>query len=201
MRAPARRWVALLGVLLTCVLPAGSAQAGSDENVATAITEQDGSRVFDFAWDIDKQRGGDVVDHLNSATAKARCTDCDATAIAFQIVLASGSPRAVVPINQAEAVNVECTQCTVAAEARQWVRVFPDPVKLTGEGRGILSDVRRQLAALEGQDLPLDQLHMAVEAQEARVDSVLQDELVLKSDSDTEPDLLQKRSLQAAELH
>jgi hypothetical protein len=200
MSAPAHRWVALFVVLLTCALPAGSAQAAGTQNVATAITEQDDTRVFDFAWDIDRQRGDDIVDHLNSATAKARCMRCGATAIAFQIVLVDGSPRGVVPINQAEAVNLECTECTVAAEARQWVRVFPDPVKFTGEGRAILSDVRHHLAALEGQNLPLADLHQAVETEEARVDQVLADELVLKAKPDTEPDLLKQRSLQAVDL-
>jgi len=200
MSAPARRWAALFVVLLTCVLPAGSAQAAGTENVATAVTEQDDSHVFDFAWDIDRQRGDGIVDHLNSATAKARCMRCGATAIAFQIVLVDGSPTQVAPINQAEAVNLECTECTVAAEARQWVRVFPDPVKFTGEGRATLSDVRRDLAALESQNLPVADLHQAVEAEEARVDQVLANELVLKAKPDTEPDLLKQRSLQAVDL-
>ena len=201
MSALLRRCAALCAVLLTCVLPSGSAQAAHPDNVATAINEQDDSRVFDLAWDVSRQRGDDLVDNLNSATAKARCTRCGATAIAFQIVLVSGSPRQVVPINQAEAVNLECTECTVAAEARQWVRVFPDPVKFTGEGRAILSDVRRRLAALETQNPPLDQLHQAVETEEARVDQVLRDELVQKAKPDSEPDLLKQRSLQAADLH
>ena len=170
MSALTRRLAALLVALVACVLPAGSAQAAQTDNVAEAINQQDNTQVFDFAWNVSRQRGDAIVDHLNSATAKATCTHCGATAIAFQIVLVSGSPRQVVPINQAEAVNLECTECTVAAEARQWVRVFPDPVKFTGDGRAVLSDVRRDLAALETQNLPLDQLHMAVEAQEARVD-------------------------------
>ena len=200
MSALARRCAALLVVLLACVLPAGSAQAANTENIATAVTEQDEGRAFDFAWDIDRQRGGDVVEHLNSARARARCFRCKATAIAFQIVLVSGSPGTVVPKNTATALNLECTECTVAAEARQFVRVLPDPVQFTGEGRAVLSDVRKQLAALEAQDLPLDQLHLAVEAQEARVSDVLDDELVLKSDPGTEPELLKQRSLQAVDL-
>ena len=82
--APVRR--------VACVLPVGSAQAAQTDNVATAIIEQDDGRAFDLAWDVSRQRGGDVVDHLNSATARARCLRCRATAIAFQIVLVSGSP-------------------------------------------------------------------------------------------------------------
>jgi hypothetical protein len=187
------RRIALLVVLtVACaLLPAGGAQAAQRENVATAITEQDNARSFDFAWDISKQRGG-VVDHRNSAYARASCLDCDATAIAFQIVISSGAPSTAAPVNLAEAYNVECTRCVVAAHARQFVRVVEDPVKLTGAGRARLADVRRELSALAGQDLDFAQIHAAVEAQEARVRDVLASELVIKSDPRTEADVLEQ---------
>jgi hypothetical protein len=200
MSAHTLRWVTFLLVALACVLPTGSAQAGGTENVATAITEQDGGRAFDFAWDIDRQRSDESVEHLNSANARARCVECRATAIAFQIVLVHGSPSIVTPRNVAEAINLECTRCTVIAEARQFVRVTPEPVRLTNGGRAELADVRRDLAALEAADPPPDQLHLAVEAQEARVREVLRDDLMLSSDPDTEAPLLKQRTLQAADL-
>src|SRR5215208_3109928 len=140
------RRLATFGVALACVLPSGCAQAAFDtENVATAIIEQDDGRAFDFAWDVNRQQGDEAVRHLNSATARARCMRCEATAIAFQIVIVAGSPTTVAPENRAEAINVECTQCTAAAEARQFVRVVPDPVRFTGTGRAILVDVREDL--------------------------------------------------------
>src|SRR5215211_1569812 len=201
MSGPTRRWVPLLALVRTCVLPTGSAQAQhSGDNVATAVIEQDEGRAFDFAWDVDRQKGDDPVLHRNSATARGRCTRCRATAIAFQIALVSGSPRTVVPQNTAEAVNVECTECTVVAEARQFVRVIPDPVRFTGEGRAVLADVREDLETLETQNLPIDQLHQAVETEEGRVLDVLRRELVLKSDPETEADVFKQRSLQAADV-
>jgi putative peptide zinc metalloprotease protein len=191
----------LLFVVLACVLPLGSAQAApGTENVATAIAEQDESRVFDFAWDVSRQRGDGVVDHVNAATARARCIRCGATAIAFQIVLVSGSPATVVPRNTAEAINLECTECITVAEARQFVRVVPAPVRFTGAGRAILADVRDQLRSLEAQNLGIDALHQAVETQEARVLEVLRSELVLKSAPATEADVLEGRLRQAADL-
>ena len=99
MTALTCRWATLLALVIACVLPLGSAQAASTENVATAVTEQDSSHVFDFAWDVSRQRGVDDVDHLNQATARARCFRCGATAIAFQIVLVTGSPTTIVPRN------------------------------------------------------------------------------------------------------
>ena len=193
-----RRITALL-VLLACALPAGSAQAAAPtENVATATIEQDAGRAFDFAWDVAKQRGG-VVDHFNAANAAARCTRCEATAIAFQIVIASDAEK-VAPINQAVALNQACTECEVVAEARQFVRVVDVPVKLTSRGRAELADVRHDLADLEALDPPLDQLHQAVETQEARVREILGRELVTKADPDGEADVLDGWVAQDAEL-
>ena len=135
-----RSGAAAVLAVLACALPAGSAQAAYHDNVAQATIEQDGGRAFDFAWDIAKQRGG-VVDQANKAHAAGRCTGCEATAIAFQIVLVSGSPSRVAPTNEAVALNLECAQCEVVAEARQFVRVVDAPVRLTGAGRAKLKAV------------------------------------------------------------
>ena len=196
--AASRRITPLL-ILLAGALPHGSAQADApNENVATATIEQDGGRAFDFAWDIANQRGG-VVDHINAANAAARCTRCEATAIAFQIVIASDAER-VAPGNQAVALNQVCTECAAVAEARQFVRVVDAPVKLTRRGRSELADVRHDLADLEALDPPLDQLHQAVELQEARVREILGRELVVKSDPGSDADVLDAWVTQDAEL-
>ena len=201
MTAGVKRSLTVLGACLACVLPFGSAQATvTTDNVASAVVQQDDGEAFDFAWDIYRQKGDASVLNRNQADAFASCLRCEATAIAFQIVLVHGSPNTVVPQNIAQAVNTECTECTVAAEARQFVRVSPEPLKLTTRGRAILSDVRRELAALEERDLPLDQLHMAVEEQEGRIRSVLAQELVVASDLDETPTFDTRRTLQAVDL-
>lgn len=202
MRPVARFRATLLAAVLTCALPLGSAQAAAGtENVATATATEDGTRAFNFAWDLDTERGTRIVDHRNEAEARSQCIGCGATAIAFQVVLHSGSPRVVIPVNLAEAYNFECADCVTVAEARQFVRVFPEPVKLTDPGKAILADVRQDLRALEGQNLPAAELHQAVETQEARVLAVLRDELVLKSSPDTTAGvILQQQLLQAADL-
>jgi hypothetical protein len=188
----------LLLIVLACVLPVGSAQAAHRENIASATIEQDGGRASDFAWDVSRQRGG-TVDHHNAARAAARCVDCNATAIAFQIVIASRA-HTVAPINEAVALNLECERCVVAAEARQFVRVMDAPVRLTGQGRHRLADVRATLGALAEQNLPVDQLHEAVEQQESRVRTILAEELVLKSDPSEQADVLSGRVIQDTDL-
>jgi hypothetical protein len=187
----ARRCAVAALTVLACALPAGSAQAAAyrdHDNLAQATIEQDGGRAFDFAWSISRQRGG-TVDQSNKAHAAARCTDCEATAIAFQIVLASGADK-VAPTNEGVALNLECTRCEVFAAARQFVRVYEKPVRITIAGRRELDDVRATLQALEAQDPPIDQLYQAVEAQEARVRQVLNTELVSRSDPSEEADVI-----------
>jgi len=200
MTALARRFATILIVILAWALPAGGAWAADDsDNIATAVTEQDGSHVFDFAWDINKRRSNADVKDLNKAMAGARCTDCGATAIAFQIVLVSGSPEVVAPINQAIALNYECTGCGSTAEAYQFVRVMPERVRFTGTGRAILDDVRDQLEALNDPSLTPLQIHEMVEAQKVRVLDVLNHELVVKSDPDASPDFLERRLFRDAD--
>jgi putative peptide zinc metalloprotease protein len=197
------RRISLVPLLaVACALtPCGAqaAPAAHHDNVATAVTETDGSHVADFAWGISRQRGGDV-DQLNSAHATARCSDCGARAIAFQIVLASGAGT-VMPRNEAVALNVECTRCEVAAEARQFVRVYPQPMRLTGAGLTELAGVRQELRALTESNLPLADLHAAVEQQEARVTAILDTELVPASDDDSGTRPLRERVLQSSELN
>jgi putative peptide zinc metalloprotease protein len=194
---------AALVLVAACLLPAGGAQAEPirhEDNVATATIEQDNGRAFDLAFEVLTQRGGDV-DELNAAYAGARCTDCRATAIAFQIVLVSGTPRAVTPQNRAVAINDSCTRCVVAAEARQFVRVVDQRVMFTDTARAILADVRRLLRSLEGQDLALADLHAAVEQQEERVRQVMTDEIVPKDTGEDDVDVLAKRLLEATDVN
>jgi putative peptide zinc metalloprotease protein len=187
-----------LALTLACALPAGAQAAQPPDNVASAITTTDGSYVSDFAWDVTRQSRGDV-DEVNSATAQARCADCGATAIAFQIVLVSGTPDVLTPHNRAVAANDQCTRCVVAAEARQFVRVVDEPVKITDEGMQQLADIRQDLRALAGANLSVADLHAAVERDEARVLDVLAHDVVPKADPDGTVDVGTARVLQASD--
>jgi hypothetical protein len=200
MRRLLRVALAPLLAVACALIPSGAqaATAAHHDNVAAAVTETDASHVADFAWGISRQRGGDV-DQLNSAHATARCTDCGARAIAFQVVLASGVGT-VIPRNEAVALNVECTRCEVAAEARQFVRVYPQPMRLTETGMAELAGVRQDLRSLTEQTLPLADLHQAVEQDEARVTAILDSELVPVSDDNAGTRPLQKRVVQSSDL-
>jgi hypothetical protein len=183
-RARFLRVPALALAIVACALPAAAALADDDDesgsgrvNIATATAQRDGGAEFAFAWSLDRPRGG-AVDHVNEARATASCTNCRATAIAFQIVLASGPTTSVTPRNLAVALNENCTGCVAYAGARQFVRVTDRPVRLTPRGRQTLAGVRAALRDLKGDPLSAAELEARVDAETARVRQVLADELV-----------------------
>ena len=175
-----RRPLLVALAVAACAVPGAAAigqEVRTQDNVAVAVTETNGDRAFDFSWEVIRQKRGDV-DSRNVANAAARCTDCRATAIAFQIILAWGDVGAIVPRNQAVAINDQCTSCVVYAGARQFVRVVDEPAQFSEEGREVLADVRNKLRAIESADLTVDEQIAIIEAQEARVVRVLTEEVV-----------------------
>ena len=173
-----RRLLVALAVA-ACAVPGAAIgeEIRTQDNIAVAATETDAAREFDFSWEVIRQRRGDV-DSRNIANAAARCTDCRATAIAFQVVLAWGDVGAVTARNQAVAINDQCTSCVVYAGARQFVRVVDEPARFTDAGREVLADVRDKLRAIQYGDLSVDEQIAIVEAQEARVLRVILEEVV-----------------------
>ena len=69
---------------------------GRDDNSAVAMVKRDGASVFRSAFQIVQEPGGEI-DNRNIAYAYASCEDCDATAIAFQVVLVTGPATSVTP--------------------------------------------------------------------------------------------------------
>ena len=189
-RTMPRRSRHMLGALLAAVLLAGApaeARSSSGDNRASAINRTDDTRVSDFAFSIDRQRGG-VVDNANVAEAYASCVRCAAVAIAFHVVLVSGGPSEVRPVNVAAAVNDNCDTCDSYAGAKQFVRVTRNPVELTESGREQLAAIRHTLKQLSRSELTALELGPKVDEQAARVRSVLDTELVPVEDDDDDDD-------------
>ena len=121
------------------------------DNVATAVIEQDGGRAFDLEFEVLTQRGGDDVDNFNAAQRGRALhrVPGDGDRVPDRARLRHRRSD-VTPHNRAVAINDQCTQCVVVAEARQFVRVVDEPVKFTDAGRAVLADVRRQLTRARG---------------------------------------------------
>ena len=176
----------LLAVLLAlgAVAPAAAgAQSGDagDTNAAQAVNTEDGSSLFDFAFDI-RRVAGDTVDQTNVAVAYANCENCQTVAVAIQIVLVTTDPKVITPTNVAVAVNEGCTTCSTVAAAYQFVYGNGGPVRFTKEGRERINDIRKTLRELkkdfEDGELTTDEVRAEITRLSAEIRDVLKTELV-----------------------
>jgi putative peptide zinc metalloprotease protein len=165
----------LCGLTLAAVNPAS---ARAQDNAAVAINTKDGTSIFRVAFKIARVNK-EIVDNSNAAAAWASCTDCQAIAAAFQIVLIFSDPEVATPSNIALAVNWECTACVAFASAFQWVLTTEGPLHFTPEGNRLLAEVRQRLHDLTTlEELTLDQLLAELEALADIVRQVLANEMV-----------------------
>jgi putative peptide zinc metalloprotease protein len=165
----------LCGLTFAAVNPAN---AGAQDNAAVAINTKDGTSIFRVAFKIARVNK-EIVDNSNAAAAWASCTDCEAIAAAFQIVLIFSDPEVVTTSNIALAINWECTACVAFASAFQWVLTTDGPVHFTAEGNRALAEVRGRLHELAKMDeLTLEQLIAELESLAAIIRDVLANEMV-----------------------
>jgi putative peptide zinc metalloprotease protein len=164
----------LAGLTLAAVTPAN---VHAQDNAAVAVNTKDGTSIFRVAFKIARVNQ-QIVDESNAAAAWASCTDCEAIAAAFQIVLIFSDPDVVTPTNLALAVNWECTTCLAFASAYQWVLTTEGPVHFTAEGNRRLAEVRQRLHELTQLDLTLEELIAELETLAAIIREVLANEMV-----------------------
>jgi putative peptide zinc metalloprotease protein len=175
---PTRRTLILLALLIALLGAwARPPTASAQDNTAVAVNTKDGTAVFKLAFKITRVTG-EVVDNTNAAVAFASCTDCQAIAVAFQIVLVTSDPAVVTPVNLALAVNYECTSCIAFASAYQWVLGTGGPVRFSQEGMMRLTAIRKRLHDLRKADLTLEQLLAELEAIRADIADILTTELI-----------------------
>jgi putative peptide zinc metalloprotease protein len=173
--------IALILAAVLCGLTFAAVNPGSSraqDNAAVAINTKDGTSIFRVAFKIARVNK-EIVDNSNAAAAWASCTDCEAIAVAFQIVLIFSDPEVATPSNIALAVNWECTACVAFASAFQWVLTTEGPLHFTPEGNRLLAEVRQRLHDLTKlEELTLDQLLTELEALADIVRQVLANEMV-----------------------
>jgi putative peptide zinc metalloprotease protein len=173
--------IALILAAILCGLTLAAAKpvsAQAQDNAAVAINTKDGTSIFRVAFKIARVNK-EIVDNSNAAAAWASCTDCQAIAVAFQIVLIFSDPEVVTPSNIALAVNWECTTCVAFASAFQWVLTTDGPVHFTPEGNRLLAQVRKRLHELaKMEELTLEELIAELRALADIVRGVLANEMV-----------------------
>jgi len=178
-----RRAFALLFATLLSVLsfaaPAQAAGAGP-----TVISYQ---RTVDLTGASHQHRGSGgllfretlqpSVTANNLARATTACNGCVATAISFEIVVASGGPKAIEANNTALAVNVGCTRCSSTALAYQFVVANDRLMYLTLGGRAKLALIGAKAAALAQSGASPTTVEAKADAYADQVRSVLAEDL------------------------
>ncbi|HYY34136.1 MAG TPA: hypothetical protein VE693_11245 [Gaiellaceae bacterium] len=172
----------LLLVLVTvtlafALLGTGATPAPAQDNTAIAINTKDGADIFKLAFKIARVNQ-DIVDQSNAAVAFNSCADCQAIAIAFQIVLIFSDPAVVSSNNLAIAINYECSACIAFASAYQWLLTTGGPVHFTAEGNRRIAEIRKRLHDLTNSNLTIEQLQAELDEIKNELADILATEVV-----------------------
>ncbi len=129
---------------------------GEGDSQALATNTTDGGIVYDVAYSLVTVKDGAPADNENSAYALASCDACTTLAVSFQLVLIVGQSDRIMPINVAEALNLNCPECITTAIAKQIViSVTADP---SPELIRRLTDELQKLDAIDTSDSPAEVL-------------------------------------------
>lgn len=144
----------------------GTTSSGGDDNAAVAVNTRDGSTVYAIRLKVVILNSDpDRVDSTNAAVAAASCADCQTVAIALEGVVVTGDAEEVSPANLALAINSECSNCQTLAYAYQNLQTVDGKVRMTGDGRRRVGELRAQLSALRTSGLDI----LAVKAEVDRI--------------------------------
>jgi hypothetical protein len=186
----------LAGVLVAALLPLTGLPAAADSphhrhpdrpltrhliNTVEVSNHRDDRARTRLAFDVEQTRA-DTVIARNTATAYASCTDCRTVAVAFQVVLAGGSPTTVDVGNLSQALNEDCTNCRTTALAYQFVVQGDGRIGLSWRGRWQLYEVDAALSRLlrsarRHPEQANDELEQQVADLAKRVNDILQTEV------------------------
>jgi putative peptide zinc metalloprotease protein len=169
--------------------PQRRCKSGSGDNQALAVNTTDGSTNYVVALSHLWVTNGGPVKQRNTAYAAASCSDCRTVAVAFQVLFVVGYAQVITPINDAVAVNYQCTSCTTNALAVQLA------VSLTRRPRrAAMKKIAAVWAQLERarstfEDLPLPQVYGELTAARTQLLEIL------AADGDLPPDATNTKRL------
>jgi putative peptide zinc metalloprotease protein len=174
------RFRALLAALCVAAAvagaPAGAALAAQGDTSAVAVNTTDGSSVFKLTFQIVRVVS-DTVDQSNTAIAYSSCNECQTVAISIQILLVQADLTSFTPVNQAIAINENCTSCDTLASAYQFAVGVGDKLKFTAGGHQQLEAIRKQLRELRDSGLSGPDLQARVSGLMTQLGDVLRTEL------------------------
>src|SRR5437588_4233561 len=111
--------------------------AGGGANIVQVINHADSHFRMDGKVKLN-QIPGPNAGPKNEAFAYSSCTNCDTMAVALEINLISDSARNIQPLNEAVAVNYQCTNCVTYARAIQYDIQVADPTQVPSDVRELM---------------------------------------------------------------
>jgi hypothetical protein len=130
-------------------LPAAASGAGPRAVVSAAVAtvRHDGRTRTDSDFDV-RRAGPRLAAASNTAVAYARCRNCRALAVSFQVVLVRELRKDLAVRNRALAVTDRCRRCEAVARAYQWVVVTGVDRRLSARGQRQLDRLGWRLRAV-----------------------------------------------------
>lgn len=166
-------WAILLG---SSGLAHADDEGTSGNNHVVAVNETDDRMIGKFKLDIARVREG-VADNENGALAYSRCARCQTVAGAVQIVLVFSTSIEIRTLNEAIAINDQCTDCRSLASAYQFVRVTDGPVSFTEAGQDAIERIREDGKDIVKSGMSIDRIQADLAALMVELDQVLDQEL------------------------
>jgi len=118
---------------------------GKGDNQALAVNTTDNTIQYDVAFALVWVEEDTPALNTNESYAFARCTNCAAVSVAFQVVLVKGDNHVAVPQNLSAAVNYNCVNCLTYALATQLFVTLDGP--LTSRSMHELEALWQEIAA------------------------------------------------------
>lgn len=168
--------VAATAVALVPLPAAGSGGSRTVVSQAVAYVRHDGRTRSDSDFDL-RRAGPRLAAATNTAVAYARCRNCRALAVSFQVVVVRRLPADLAVRNRALAVTDRCTRCEAIARAYQWVVVTGPDRRLSARGERQLDRLGWRLRAVVRSRPPAAELIGRVAALAERVRQVLAREI------------------------
>jgi hypothetical protein len=134
----------LVAILLGIGTPPTFAAA---DNTAVILNTKDDTYAWRQAFKITRSNGDDVLES-NGAAAVSSCERCRTAAVAFQVVIGTGTGSTVAPENVAIALNEQCLSCATYAGAYQLTITPHTQVRFTEAGNEAIDGIRAELQTL-----------------------------------------------------
>jgi hypothetical protein len=143
------RRIAILPLIVVALVSGAPHALAAADNSAVAINTKDDVYMSRQAFKITRV-ADELVDESNGAAAVSSCERCRTAAVAFQVIIATGTASTVTSTNLAIALNQECLSCATYAGAFQLIVTPHTAMRFTEAGNERIDQIRAELQMVLG---------------------------------------------------